>query len=210
MELELEGRRGQVITVRHAEVLDGDKLYTASLRTAKAELRYICKDGKQVYSPRFTYMGFRYIAVQGIDPELLRVRALALSSDYEETGSFSCSDERLNRLQSNIRWSGRSNFLDIPTDCPQRDERQGWTGDMAVFANTACYNFNLSRFLEKWLLDMRLEQSWGGGIPTVVPIHGCSTPVVATACWGDSCILVPGQNIGPGGIWSFSSGIIPA
>lgn len=191
VELELEGRRGQVITVRHAEVLDGDKLYTASLRTAKAELRYICKDGKQVYSPRFTYMGFRYIAVQGIDPELLRVRALALSSDYEETGSFSCSDERLNRLQSNIRWSGRSNFVDIPTDCPQRDERQGWTGDMAVFANTACYNFNLSRFLEKWLLDMRLEQSWGGGIPTVVPIHGCSTPVVATACWGDSCILVP-------------------
>ena len=107
-------------------------------------------------------MGFRYIAVRGIDPELLRVRALALSSDYEETGSFSCSDERINHLQSNIRWSGRSNFVDIPTDCPQRDERQGWTGDMAVFANTACYNFNLSRFLEKWLLDMRLEQSWGG------------------------------------------------
>lgn len=210
VELELEGRRGQVITVRHAEVLDGDKLYTASLRTAKAELRYICKDGKQVYSPRFTYMGFRYIAVQGIDPELLRVRALALSSDYEETGSFSCSDERLNRLQSNIRWSGRSNFVDIPTDCPQRDERQGWTGDMAVFANTACYNFNLSRFLEKWLLDMRLEQSWGGGIPTVVPIHGCSTPVVATACWGDSCILVPWAEYRARGIWSFSSGIIPA
>ena len=191
VELELEGRWGQVVTVRHAEVLDGDKLYTASLRTAKAELRYICKDGKQVYSPRFTYMGFRYIAVQGIDPELLRVRALALSSDYEETGSFSCSDERINRLQSNIRWSGRSNFVDIPTDCPQRDERQGWTGDMAVFANTACYNFDLSRFLEKWLLDMRSEQSRGGGIPTVVPLHGCSTPVVATACWGDSCILVP-------------------
>lgn len=191
VELELEGRRGQAITVRHAEVLDGDKLYTASLRTARAELRYICKDGKQVYTPRFTYMGFRYIAVLGIAPELLRVRALVLSSDYEEGGSFSCSEERLNRLQSNIRWSGRSNFVDIPTDCPQRDERQGWTGDMAVFANTACYNFNLSRFLEKWLLDMRSEQGRGGGIPTVVPLHGCSTPVVATACWGDSCILVP-------------------
>lgn len=191
VELELEGRRGQVVTVRHAEVLDGDKLYTASLRTAKAELHYMCKDGKQVYSPRFTYMGFRYIAVRGIAPELLRVRAFALSSDYEETGSFSCSDERINRLQSNIRWSGRSNFVDIPTDCPQRDERQGWTGDIAVFANTACYNFDLSRFLEKWLKDMRLEQGRGGGIPTVIPMHGCSTPVVATACWGDSCILVP-------------------
>lgn len=191
VELELEGRRGQIITVRHAEVLDGDKPYAESLRTAMAELRYICKDGKQVYSPRLTYMGFRYIAVTGITLEHLTVKARALSSDFEETGSFSCSDERLNRLQSNIRWSGRSNFVDIPTDCPQRDERQGWTGDIAVFASTACYNFNLSRFYEKWLKDMCLEQSHGGGIPTVIPIQGCSTPVVAVACWGDSCILVP-------------------
>ena len=136
-------------------------------------------------------MGFRYIAVTGIAPEALEVKVRALSSDFEETGSFSCSDERLNRLQSNIRWSGRSNFVDIPTDCPQRDERQGWTGDIAVFASTACYNFNLSRFYEKWLKDMRIEQGRGGGIPTVVPIQGCSTPVVAVACWGDSCILVP-------------------
>lgn len=191
VELELEGRRGQTITVRHAEVLDGDKPYAESLRTAMAELRYICKDGKQVYSPRLTYMGFRYIAVTGITLKHLTVKARALSSDFEETGSFSCSDERLNRLQSNIRWSGRSNFVDIPTDCPQRDERQGWTGDIAVFASTACYNFNLSRFYEKWLKDMCLEQSHGGGIPTVIPIQGCSTPVVAVACWGDSCILVP-------------------
>ena len=191
VELDIHGKAGQQILVRHAEVLEGDRLYTASLRTAKAEIRYICKEGAQTYSPRLTYMGFRYIAVVGITPENLAVKARVLSSDFEESGDFSCSDARLNRLQSNIRWSALSNFVDIPTDCPQRDERQGWTGDIAVFAPTACYNFNLSRFYEKWLKDMRLEQSHGGGIPTVIPIQGCSTPVVAVACWGDSCILVP-------------------
>lgn len=191
VELRIRGKAGQTITVRHAEVLEGDRLYTASLRTAKAEILYICKEGAQTYLPRLTYMGFRYIAVTGIAPEALEVKARVLSSDFEESGNFSCSNVLLNRLQSNIRWSALSNFVDIPTDCPQRDERQGWTGDIAVFASTACYNFNLSRFYEKWLKDMRLEQSRGGGIPTVVPIQGCSTPVVATACWGDSCILVP-------------------
>ena len=191
VELDIHGKAGQQILVRHAEVLEGDRLYTASLRTAKAEVHYICKEGAQTYSPRLTYMGFRYIAVTGIAPEKLVVRARVLSSDFEESGDFSCSNALLNRLQSNIRWSALSNFVDIPTDCPQRDERQGWTGDIAVFAPTACYNFNLSRFYEKWLKDMRLEQSHGGGIPTVIPIQGCSTPVVAVACWGDSCILVP-------------------
>lgn len=191
VELRIRGKAGQTITVRHAEVLEGDRLYTASLRTAKAEILYICKEGAQTYLPRLTYMGFRYIAVTGIAPEALEVKARVLPSDFEESGNFSCSNVLLNRLQSNIRWSALSNFVDIPTDCPQRDERQGWTGDIAVFASTACYNFNLSRFYEKWLKDMRLEQSRGGGIPTVVPIQGCSTPVVATACWGDSCILVP-------------------
>lgn len=191
VELDIRGEAGQEILVRHAEVLEGDWLYTASLRTAKAEVHYTCKEGAQTYSPRLTYMGFRYIAVTGITPEKLVVRARVFSSDFEESGDFSCSNAHLNRLQSNIRWSALSNFVDIPTDCPQRDERQGWTGDIAVFASTACYNFNLSRFYEKWLKDMRLEQSHGGGIPTVIPIQGCSTPVVAVACWGDSCILVP-------------------
>ena len=191
VQLHICGRAGQVITVRHAEVLDGERLYTASLRTAKAELRYVCKDGEQNYSPRFTYMGFRFLSITGIEPENLEVKARVLTSDFEDIGDFSCSDARLNKLQSNIRWSGISNFVDIPTDCPQRDERQGWTGDISVFARTACYNFDLSRFLEKWLRDMRSEQNRRGDIPTVIPTHGCSTPVVATACWGDSCILVP-------------------
>lgn len=189
--LQIRSVKGQTVTIRHAEALDGDKLYTASLRTAKAEITYICKDGDQFYSPRFTYMGFRYIGITGIEPEQLKVSAYVLHSDFEETGSFACSNNLLNKLQSNVRWSGKSNFVDIPTDCPQRDERQGWTGDISIFASTACYNFDLSRFLEKWLKDVRLEQGWGGGIPFVVPRQGSSTPVVATACWGDCCILVP-------------------
>ena len=183
--------KGQTVTVRHAETLDRDKLYTASLRTAKAEITYICKDGAQFYSPRFTYMGFRYVGISGIVPEQLEVSAYVLHSVFEETGSFACSNDLLNKLQSNVRWAGKSNFVDIPTDCPQRDERQGWTGDISIFASTACYNFDLSRFLEKWLKDVRLEQGWGGGIPMVVPRHGSTPPVVATACWGDACILVP-------------------
>ncbi len=189
--LKIQGRQGQKITVRHAEVLDGERLYTKSLRTAKATAVYICKNGIQTYSPKLTYMGFRYIGITGISPEDVEVSAYALYSDFSQTGSFECSDLRLNKLQNNILWAGKSNFVDIPTDCPQRDERQGWTGDISIFASTACYNFDLSRFIAKWLKDIRLEQGRGGGIPMVVPRHGNTAPVVATACWGDSCILVP-------------------
>lgn len=189
--LDLSGKRGQTVTVRHAELLVDGGLCTKSLRTAKATATYICADGKQRYLPRLTYMGFRYVEIKGIAPENVEVSALALHSDFEETGTFSCSNELLNRLQSNIRWSGKSNFVDIPTDCPQRDERQGWTGDAAIFASTAVFNFDLSRFWEKWLRDMRSEQTPGGGLPHVIPKHGYSAPSVPTACWGDSCILVP-------------------
>ncbi len=187
----LRGTRRQQVIFRHAEVLVDGELFVKSLRTAKATATYICTDGEQQYSPRLTYMGFRYVGVSGIQPEDLELTALVLHSDFAETGSFTCSNPLLNQLQSNIRWGGKSNFVDIPTDCPQRDERQGWTGDIAVFASTACYNFDLGRFFEKWLVDMRAEQSKGGGIPMVVPKAGDKWPVMATACWGDSCILVP-------------------
>lgn len=190
-ELKINGKAGQKIEVRHAEVLYGDGLYTASLRTAKQRLAYTCAEGEQTYSPRFTYMGFRYIAISGINKDDIDVCAYALYSDFEECGCFECSNEKINRLQSNILWSGKSNFVDIPTDCPQRDERQGWTGDISVFASTACFNFDMGAFLEKWLRDMRSEQGRGGGIPMVIPRHGSTPPVVATACWGDSCIIVP-------------------
>lgn len=191
IKLKINGAKGQKIIIRHAEILlDGD-LCVKSLRTAKAMAVYICKDGIQEYSPRLTYMGFRYIGISGIDAEKVQVEAIVLHSDFEEIGTFECSEPMLNQLQSNIRWSGKSNFLEIPTDCPQRDERQGWTGDISVYASTACYNFNLSRFFDKWLNDVRLEQGYFGGIPQVVPKQGYAAPPVPTACWGDCCILVP-------------------
>lgn len=187
----IHGKRGQKVVFHHAEVLVDGRLFLKSLRTAKAEATYICTDGEQTYSPRLTYMGFRYVGVSGIDEADLELSAFVLSSDMDETGTFVCSNPQINRLNENIRWGGRSNFVDIPTDCPQRDERQGWTGDISVFAATACYNFDMSRFLDKWLTDVRSEQGKGGGIPMVVPRAGDAWPVMATSCWGDSCVLVP-------------------
>ena len=187
----LKGKRGQKIVFRHAELLVEQKLYMKSLRTAKATAEYSCMDGKQTYSPKLTYMGFRYVGVSGIAKEDIELSAYVLHSECKENGDFSCSNDLINQLQSNIRWGGKSNFVDIPTECPQRDKRLGWTGDIAVFAGTACYNFDMSRFLDKWLLDLRSEQGKGGGIPMVVPRAGDHWPPMASSCWGDSCILVP-------------------
>ena len=187
----IKGEDGQKLVFRHAEVLVEQELFVKSLRTAKATATYICKAGEQHYSPKLTYMGFRYVGVSGIAPEDIVLEAFVLHSDLKEIGQFACSNPLLNQLQSNIRWGGKSNFVDIPTDCPQRDERQGWTGDIAVFASTACYNFDMSRFFDKWLLDMRSEQGRGGGYPMVIPKAGDHWPAMASSCWGDSAILVP-------------------
>lgn len=188
---QIKGSKGQKVVFRHSEVLSDGKLFVKSLRTAKATATYICKDGEQTYSPRLTYMGFRYVGVSGIDKSNIELTAFVLHSELTETGSFECSNELINKLNHNIRWGGKSNFVDIPTDCPQRDERQGWTGDIAVFAPTACFNFDMSRFFDKWLLDLNSEQGKGGGIPMVVPKAGDPWPVMATSCWGDSCVVVP-------------------
>ena len=196
VELKINGKKGQTIVVRHAELLNPDgTLNTRFLRTAKATATYICAEGEQTYSPRLTYMGFRYIGVEGIGEKDIDVAALALYSDVEQTGRFSCSNGMLNRLQSNIVWGAKSNFVDIPTDCPQRDERLGWTGDIAVFSPTACFNFDMSRFLSKWMLDVKAEQFPGGGIPNTVPRQGygfpATMPDMAVDWWDDACILVP-------------------
>ena len=194
--LTINGKRNQVITVKHAELLNPDgSLNIKFLRTAKAAATYTCVDGIQTYSPRLTYMGFRYISIEGISKDNIEVAALALYSDVEQTGGFECSNTMLNRLQQNILWSSKSNFVDIPTDCPQRDERMGWTGDIAVFSPVACYNFNMSRFLNKWMLDLQAEQLPSGGVPNTIPLHGfgfpATMPVMAVAWWDDACILVP-------------------
>jgi len=207
----IKGKNGQRILFKHAEILMNDELYTEPLRTAKQEAIYICSDGEQIYSPRMTYMGFRYVGVTGIEEENLDISAVALYSDIEEIGYFSCSNEMINKLQSSIKWGAKSNFVDIPTDCPQRDERMGWTGDIALFSPTATYNFNITRFLEKWLKDVKAEQNKGGGIPVTVPL--VRVPFqweimipMAIDHWGDACILVPWaeyQSRGDKGILEF-------
>ncbi len=191
IDAEICGREGQKIVFRHAEVLVNGELFTKPLRTAKAQAEYTCREGRQRYSPRMTYMGFRYVGVRGVREEDLKLKALVLSSDMEETGHFSCSDPRINQLQHNIVWGGRSNFVDIPTDCPQRDERMGWTGDIAVFARTACFNLDMSRFLEKWLRDLASEQDESGSLPMTCPKAEDNWKKRATGCWGDACVLVP-------------------
>lgn len=188
---EIRGMRGQTVTFRHAEVLVDGELFVKSLRTAKATATYTCVDGAQTYSPRLTYMGFRYVGVSGVDPDDLDLTGVVLHSDLPETGSFTSSNPLLNQLQSAIRWGGKSNLVDIPTDCPQRDEREGWTGDYAVFSSVASYNFDMGRFLRKWMRDVSAEQNRGGGIPMVVPRAGNPFPVMATSCWGDVCVLGP-------------------
>lgn len=193
---QIRGKAGQKVVFRHAEILrENGALNTALLRSAKATATYICAEGEQTYSPELTYMGFRYVSVEGIREEDLSLSAYALYSDVPENGSFACSNDLINKLQSNIRWSAKSNFVDIPTDCPQRDERMGWTGDIALFAPTACYNFDMSRFLEKWLNDVKNEQLKTGGIPNTVPVQGygfpATMPTMAIDFWGDACLLVP-------------------
>ena len=192
----IRGKRGQKIVFRHAEILMDGELYTEPLRSAKQRVEYTCTDGEQAYSPSMTYMGFRYVGVSGIDRDDLDLSAVALYADMEMVGTFACSNEMLNRLQSAIVWGQRSNFVEIPTDCPQRDERLGWTGDIALFAPTACYNYDCGRFLDKWLLDVKAEQGRGGGIPTIVPqvkIYNQYEMFFTMAIdhWGDCCIWVP-------------------
>lgn len=188
---------GQKITIKHAEILvpDTGDLNTDFLKGAKQELVYVCKEGNQEYSPRFTYMGFRYISLEGIQPENIEIKAIVLYSDIEEIGHFESSNPLINRLNENIMWSSRSNFMDIPTDCPQRAERMGWTGDISVFSPVALFNFDISRFLNKWLKDVKAEQGKGGGIPNTIPHHGYgfpeTMPVKAIDFWGDCCIYIP-------------------
>ena len=194
--IKVNAKSGQEIRFRHAEVLMDGELFTEPLRTAKQEIVYIAKEGVQTYSPKLTYMGFQYVSVSGIEPSNLELSAFVLYSQMDTTGFFECSNQQLNQLQSNIVWSAKSNFVDIPTDCPQRDERMGWTGDIALFSPVAAYNFDTSRFLEKWLIDVKSEQNRGGGIPVTVPL--VRVPFqweimlpMAVDHWGDASILVP-------------------
>ena len=172
--LQATGPAGAVITVRHGEMLESDgSLHTANLRSAQQTERWVLKGtGDETFEPHFTCHGFRYaeVTAEPAWPEQLALTGVVVHSDLAATGSFSCSDARLNRLQRNIVWGQRGNFVDIPTDCPQRDERLGWGGDLQVFAQTACFNMDCSRFLTKWLHDLLLDQHPDGAFPNIAPL----------------------------------------
>jgi alpha-L-rhamnosidase len=194
LRLTVRASRESTIRVRHAEVLEADgSLHTAALRSARATDDYRIVAGEAVLAPSFTYHGFRYAEIElseGV--ELDRVEVCVLSSDLADIGHFACSDARVNRLHENVRWSQRGNFLAIPTDCPQRDERLGWTGDIQVFAPTACANFDSRAFLASWLEDLALEQALDGRVPSTVPnvIQGHDFEYAGVG-WGDAATLVP-------------------
>ncbi|WP_233265672.1 alpha-L-rhamnosidase [Leifsonia sp. AG29] len=197
----IEGPAGTVVTIRHAEVIENSELETRPLRSALATDRYILSGRKDTFEPTFTFHGFRYAEVSGWPCELKLedLTAIALGSDLRRIGRFESSSELLNQLHKNIVWGTRGNFVSIPTDCPQRDERLGWTGDIAVFAPTACYLFDSELFLRDWLRDLSLEQDHHDGVvPYVVPDvmklvgSGGNLPSQETAAlWSDSAVWVP-------------------
>ena len=162
VEVHVKGEKGQKIVIRHAEVLDKDgNFYPETLRQAKSIDTFICNGEEQIFRPHFTFHGFRYICVEGMEEFTAdQFIACVTHSDMEKTGDFNCSNKKVNQLQSNITWGQRGNFLDIPTDCPQRDERLGWTGDAQVFSWTAAFNRNTALFYTKWMRDVAAESSW--------------------------------------------------
>ncbi|MEQ8472884.1 MAG: family 78 glycoside hydrolase catalytic domain [Marinoscillum sp.] len=199
--LKVQGSKGDTVSLRFAEVLDQDgNFYTDNLRNIECIDKYTLKgEGEEVYEPRFTFHGFRYVLVDGYPGELSleSLEGIVVHSDMPQIGYFECSDPMINQLQSNIEWGQRGNFLDVPTDCPQRDERLGWTGDAQVFAPTASFNFNTAPFFTKWLKDLASEQREDGSVPWVVPNNirdgggtGWSDGFGATG-WADAAVIIP-------------------
>jgi Alpha-L-rhamnosidase N-terminal domain./Bacterial alpha-L-rhamnosidase. len=203
LRFKVAGPAGARVSIRHAEALDSQgNFYTANLRSAKARILYVLAgSGEERYEPHFTYMGFRYACVDEwpgeLDPEAFE--AVAIYSDMEATGSFECSSELLNKLHANIGWGLRGNFVDVPTDCPQRDERLGWTGDAQVFIGTAAFLMGTDRFYRKWLRDLAAEAGREGLVPFVVPNvlvpwknpDGSEAGTHSACGWSDAATICP-------------------
>ena len=191
--LRVRGAAGTKVQLRFAEMLNPDgTAYTANLRAARATDTYICSgEGVEVWEPRFTFHGFRYVEVTGFPgaPGLDAITGLVIGSDIPKTGTFSTSSQLVNQLQSNIDWGQRGNFLSVPTDCPQRDERLGWMGDAQIFVRTATYNRDVSSFFEKWMQDVDDAQAADGGFSDVSPrkIDNAN----GAPAWGDAGVIVP-------------------
>jgi len=187
-------QRGDKIIITHAEVLDKEgNFYTTNLNSAKQKIEYTAKgDPLEIYEPHFTFQGFRYIKIEGFPgkPTLDNFTGIVIHSDVRQTGFFECSNAMINQLQSNIQWSQQGNFVDVPTDCPQRNERFGWTGDAQVFAATACFNFDCAAFYTKWLKDLKAEQLKSGSVTRIVP-NVLGERRSGSTGWGDAAVIVP-------------------
>jgi len=193
--LEVEGPAGAAVRLRFVEMLNPDgTIYTVNLRGARATDTYILKGGGlETWEPSFTTHGFRYVEVAGFPgrPRLGSVTGIVVSSLHGPTGRFRTSNSMVNQLQSNILWGQRGNYLEVPTDCPQRDERLGWMGDAQVFARTACYNSQVAPFLTKWLQDVRDAQSKKGAFPNYAPDR--NEDAEGAPAWADAGVIVPWQ-----------------
>ena len=191
--LKVAGEAGQKIVLRFAERLNPDgTIYTANLRSARAADTYICKGGGvETWQPRFTYHGFQYVEVTGLKtkPADDTVTGIALTSETPPAGSFACSDSMLNQLYRNITWTQRANFIAIPTDCPQRDERLGWTGDAQVYVRTATLNADVEAFFTKWLVDLEDGQRQDGEFPMVAPVKVAEND--GGPAWADAGVICP-------------------
>ena len=192
--LKAKGKEGDKITVSHAEVLDKEgNFYTENLRLARSQDTYILKGGaEETFEPHFTFHGFRYVKIEGYPGEITadNFTAVTLYSDMKKTGTFTTSNTLINQLQHNIEWGQRGNFLDVPTDCPQRDERLGWTGDAQVFSRTASFNMDVNNFFAKWLKDIAADQNENGSVPFVVPNVLNKTDAGSTG-WSDVATIIP-------------------
>ena len=198
VEIRIRGSRGSRIVLHHAEVLDqSGNLYTDNYRAAKNEMTYILSGEEDVFKPQYTFQGFRYIRLTEYPPDSVDpacFRAIVVHSDLKRTGHFHCGNEKINQLYHNVIWGQKSNYLDIPTDCPQRDERLGWTGDAQVFCRTAAINYDVSRFFDKWLDDMALEQHEDGAVAGIVPDcfrDRTDKKTRISAAWGDAACIIP-------------------
>ncbi len=196
--LKVSGPAGSTVRLRHAEVLDkAGNFYIRNLRAGKQLVEYTLKGGgTESYEPHFTFQGFRYVAVEGYPGELTldSLTGVVVHSEIPPTGEFECSNPMINQLQHNIRWGQKGNFVDVPTDCPQRDERLGWTGDAQAFARTASFNADVAAFYTKWLRDVAADQKPTGAVPHVVPnVLGRRDPKANTASagWADAAVVVP-------------------
>lgn len=192
VEFSIKGTPGAQATISHGETLDCDgNFYNANYRSARAQIKFTCDGEEHIYKSALTFFGFRYIRLENWPDEVKKENftAIVVHSDIRRTGYFECSDETVNKLFKNIIWGQKSNFLDVPTDCPQRDERLGWTGDAQVFVRTASLNFDVERFFKKWLHDLAADQGRDGCVPHVVP--NIFDDMGGSSAWSDAAVICP-------------------